>query len=81
MTYSHMGEPHYHRRWSVSRLSSGWDQVVPDRYDRQAKRMITGKDEIKRDGDFFELAFALLLRYPQLSWVLYSQAARAISIG
>lgn len=22
-----------------------------------------------------------LLRYPQLSWVLYSQAARAISIG
>src|SRR5690554_245872 len=53
MTYSHMGEPHYHRRWSVSRLSSGWDQVVPDRYGRQAKRMITGKDEIKRDIDFF----------------------------
>ena len=55
--------------------------MVPDRYGRQAKRMITGKDEIKRDGDFFELAFALLLRYPQLSWVLYSQAARAISTG
>ena len=29
--------PHYHRRWIVSRLSSGWDQVVPIRYGRQAK--------------------------------------------
>ena len=61
MTYSHMGEPHYHRRWSVSRLSSGWDQVVPDRYGRQAKRMITGKDEIKRDGDFLERGVCLAL--------------------
>ena len=59
MTYSHMGEPHYHWRWSVSRLSSGWDQVVPDRYGRQAKRMITGKDEMERDIDFLSFRSAL----------------------
>lgn len=43
--------PHYHRRRSVSLLSSGWDQVVPDRYGRQAKRLITGGRE-ERDVDF-----------------------------
>src|SRR5690554_4955577 len=53
MTYSHMGEPHYQRRCSVSRLSSGWAQVVPDRYSRQANRTIAGQDEINRDIDFF----------------------------
>jgi hypothetical protein len=36
--------------------------------------MITGKDEMERDA-------ISILRYPQLSWVLYSQAARAISTG
>lgn len=65
--------PHYHRRRSVSLLSSGWDQVVPDRYGRQAKRLITGGRE-ERDVDFVALS-------AQLFWVLYSQAARAISIG
>ena len=29
--------PHYHRRYSVSLLSSAWGQVVPLRYCRQAK--------------------------------------------
>ena len=29
--------PHYHRRWVVSRSSSGWNRVVPARYGRQAK--------------------------------------------
>ena len=29
----------------------------------------------------FERGFRVALRYPQLSWVLYSQAARAISTG
>jgi DNA polymerase IV len=29
MTYSCMGEPHYHRRVCVSLPSSGWDRVVP----------------------------------------------------
>ena len=39
MTYSHMGEPHYHRRYDVSLLSSGRDQVVPSCYCRQRKRI------------------------------------------
>ena len=34
---SHGETPHYHRRCIVSRLSSGWDQVVPILYCRQAK--------------------------------------------
>jgi hypothetical protein len=37
VTYSCMGEPHYHRRMRVSLLSSGWDQVVPRRYGRQGR--------------------------------------------
>ncbi len=32
--------PHYHRRYSVSLLSSAWGQVVPLRYCRQAKSSI-----------------------------------------
>ena len=32
---SHGEAPHYHRRSSVSLLSSGWVQVVPTRYGRQ----------------------------------------------
>ncbi len=32
---SHGETPHYHRRWCVSLLSSGWIQVVPHRYGRQ----------------------------------------------
>ena len=37
MTYSHMGEPHYHWRYDVSLLSSGRDQVGPSRYCRQQR--------------------------------------------
>ena len=33
---SHGETPHYHRRYIVSLLSSGWDQVVPMLYGRQA---------------------------------------------
>ena len=33
---SHGEAPHYHRRCIVSLLSSGWDQVVPMLYSRQA---------------------------------------------
>ena len=33
----HGETPHYHRRSCVSLLSSEWDQVVPQRYCRQAK--------------------------------------------
>ena len=32
---SHGETPHYHWRCSVSRLSSGWNQVGPERYGRQ----------------------------------------------
>src|SRR5690606_41019126 len=35
---SHGEAPHYHRRCVVSLLSSGWDQVVPTLYGRQAIR-------------------------------------------
>ena len=35
---SHGETPHYHRRCIVSLLSSGWDQVVPMLYCRQAIR-------------------------------------------
>ncbi len=37
MTYSHMGEPHYHWRDDVSLLSSRRDQVVPSCYCRQQR--------------------------------------------
>ena len=37
MTYSHMGEPHYHWRIGVSLLSSGRDQVGPTSYYRQQR--------------------------------------------
>ena len=36
---SHGETPHYHRRCIVSLLSSGWDQVVPMLYGRQAIRV------------------------------------------
>lgn len=36
MSYFRMDlPPHYHRRWTVSRLSSEWIQVVPIRHGRQ----------------------------------------------
>ena len=34
---SHGEAPHYHRRCGVSLLCSGWEQVVPPLYGRQAK--------------------------------------------
>ena len=36
MTYFRMGNPHYHRRATVSRSCSGWEGVVPAGYGRQA---------------------------------------------
>jgi hypothetical protein len=36
---SHGETPHYHRRGSVSLLSSEWDQVGPKRYGCQANRL------------------------------------------
>lgn len=37
---SHGETPHYHRRCVVSLLSSGWDQVVPTLYGRQAIQLL-----------------------------------------
>ena len=42
---SHGETPHYHRRYIVSLLSSGWDQVVPMLYGRQEIRVLTRSDE------------------------------------
>ena len=42
MTYSHMGEPHYHWRIVVSLLSSGRDQVVHSCYCRQQTVLALG---------------------------------------
>ena len=38
---SHGEAPHYHRRWYVSLLGSEWSQVVPYRYGRQTKTVVT----------------------------------------
>ncbi len=37
---SHGETPHYHRRYIVSLLSSGWDQVVPMLYCRRANWLV-----------------------------------------
>ena len=37
---SHGETPHYHRRCAVSLLSSGWSQVVPALYGRQANGLM-----------------------------------------
>ena len=47
--------PHYHRRYSVSLLSSAWGQVVPLRYCRQAKSSIQKADVNNDFASFFVL--------------------------
>ena len=44
MTYFRMGNPHYHRRATVSRSCSGWEGVVPAGYGRQALTFGWGDD-------------------------------------
>ena len=89
---SHGEAPHYHRRCVVSLLSSGWDQVVPTLYGRQAIRLghrFRATPNRVRDSRIRYLfavlqAFGLshpLCRSAQIVWVLYGQASRAISIG
>ena len=63
MTYSHMGEPHYHWRIGVSLLSSGRDQVVHSCYGRQHNWY---------DFAFGLIRFALLLCLPLLGQILHS---------
>ena len=48
MTYFRMGNPHYHRRATVSRSCSGWEGVVPAGYGRQA---LTCQDQASELGD------------------------------
>ncbi len=48
---SHGEAPHYHRRSSVSLLSSGWDQVGPERYGCQAIRL----DELRGHNTQFTI--------------------------
>ena len=44
MTYFRMGNPHYHRRATVSRSCSGWEGVVPAGYGRQALTVGRARD-------------------------------------
>ncbi len=93
---SHGETPHYHRRCCVSRLSSGWDQVVPQLYGRQAKLSQSGFKFIFDLEGVVKLNLVFLyalIRYflslfvcieqitCQTPWALYGQASRAISIG
>lgn len=89
---SHGETPHYHRRYIVSLLSSGRDQVVPMLYGRQAIQRETPARLFP--GYVIEAVLALSQRYAlpfkpifgrcvftQITWVLYGQASRAISTG
>ena len=84
---SHGETPHYHRRRAVSLLSSGWDQVVPTRYDRQANCDRFGS--WRQSGSQIDEAKLCAggshrrnRHQPQSARTrLYGQAARAISTG
>jgi carboxylate-amine ligase len=47
---SHGETPHYHRRCVVSLLSSGWGQVVPTLYGRQANWLVGGRGVPRHAG-------------------------------
>ena len=83
---SHGETPHYHRRYVVSLLSSGRDQVVPTLYGRQAIRLLhRGLHATANwvcDWIASPASFRPVTRNNrQIVWVLYGQASRAISIG
>ena len=88
---SHGEAPHYHRRGRVSLLSSGWDQVGPRLYGRQAKLVNNRicKFVLSLMSTSVSIALpvnACVTRYcctcvRQTPWALYGQASRAISIG
>ncbi len=48
---SHGETPHYHRRYTVSLLSSRWDQVVPVLYGRQVN-WLKNRDRLCRSRSF-----------------------------
>ena len=68
---SHGETPHYHRRCSVSLLSSRWDQVVPDRYGRQETRF----------QGWLEVYSALFIFLWQISRLKYESALTLIPYG
>jgi hypothetical protein len=93
---SHGETPHYHRRCTVSLLSSGWDQVVPTLYGRQEIRVLTRDRMASLQQIGYVIRFCLFANFrcvsssqspqsvlieSQIAWVLYGQASRAISIG
>ena len=47
---SHGETPHYHRRCTVSLLSSGWIQVVPMLYGRQANWLDRVRSYLRSQG-------------------------------
>ena len=83
VTYFRMGDPHYHRRTTVSLPSSGWDRVVHARYVHQANRFggalksaVTGLSTVWKSVLSCWISF---LSTAQTDWVLYGQASRVIS--
>ena len=74
---------HYHRRGAVSLPSSAWDRVVPARYGRQANRFRRRRRSGggAGSGKLPCAADALAWACAPFVWVLYGQAARAISTG
>lgn len=85
---SHGETPHYHRRCTVSLLSSERDQVVPVLYGRQAIRLDIRIAYVYPNWVcdwYYEFnKLSALFRLPlqsQIAWVLYGQASRAISTG
>ena len=81
MTYSRVGSPHYHRRWTFSLPSSEWDRVVPARYCRQANRYALALAAAPNAQFGMIRLVALCASITQTVWVLYGQASRAISTG
>jgi hypothetical protein len=83
---SHGEAPHYHRRCTVSLLSSGWDQVVPVLCGRQEKRWQTDLrwcffDPSASFGSIAEMECGCISVSTQSVWVLYGQVTRSISTG
>ena len=88
---SHGETPHYHRRYIVSLLSSGREQVVPTFYGRQAILLRSRFLLAQSSPSLIRYVIvALICAFRELSvhnsssqivWVLYGQASRAISIG
>ena len=84
MTYFRMGNPHYHRRATVSRSCSGWEGVVPAGYDRQALTFGFARVMCPGEAAFGRSKFGLDRRKHRTTGQhsrLWGQAARAISTG